>query len=605
LPQNDTNAEQRKRQKQIKKNQRSYIWDLENPNVTGVPMSKNLPAEARPTLEWVITVTKVLIPIVDNLIANIADEVPHLLSIKETLDDITSSIEDVIFGKHWSLINAATTLLEDLIKKYTDYIHKELKAQRDEEGLTAYENLFQTLPLPSIARTFQHNKTFARFRVAGQNPMLIKKIIRLPDNFPVTDAGFKQVMGQADSLSAALADNRVYLLDYKELEQLTGDNSQSDTKQVFAPIALFAIAKGAESLMPVAIQAGQKKTDGEVIYAQPDNGSSSAYWRWQAAMSLVQVADGNYHELFVHLGRTHLLIEAFSVAMQRSLASEHPLNVLLTPHFEGTLFINKAAAGALIAPGGPIESIFGGQITKTQEAAGGDRLALDFYDYMLPRDLATRGVANISHLPDYPYRDDAILIWKAISEWTTAYVALYYNGDDDVTADTELTAFSHALMTEGRINDFRPIATRAQLSEVLTMVIFTGSAQHAAVNFPQSVLMTFSPAVTGSNWGKNPTTADSQTKWLATLPPLQQSLEQLSLLQILGGVYYRKLGEYRTNNFPYPDSFTDKRVTQSGGPLNVFRATLDVIEKVITERNQTREAYGYLLPSKVPPSINI
>ncbi len=77
------------------------------------------------------------------------------------------------------------------------------------------------------------------------------------------------------------------------------------------------------------------------------------YWQWQAAMSLVQVADGNYHELFVHLGRTHLIIEAFTIATNRCLAESHPVNVLLLPHFEGTLFINNSAAGSLIAPRWP------------------------------------------------------------------------------------------------------------------------------------------------------------------------------------------------------------------------------------------------------------
>ncbi len=77
------------------------------------------------------------------------------------------------------------------------------------------------------------------------------------------------------------------------------------------------------------------------------------------------------------------------------------------------------------------------------------------------------------------------------------------------------------------------------------------------------------------------------------------------MLQILGGVYYRQLGEYRTNNFPYLDWFEDDRITDEGGPLSQFQATLEEIEKAIHIQNETRQEYSFLLPSKIPPSINI
>ena len=38
-----------------------------------------------------------------------------------------------------------------------------------------------------------------------------------------------------------------------------------------------------------------------------------------------------------HLGRTHLFIEPFVIATERQLGENHPLRLLLRPHFEGTL----------------------------------------------------------------------------------------------------------------------------------------------------------------------------------------------------------------------------------------------------------------------------
>src|SRR5690606_17939368 len=139
------------------------------------------------------------------------------------------------------------------------------------------------------------------------------------------------------------------------------------------------------------------------IFLRADSNADPHWWSWQMAMTVVQVADGNYHELFAHLARTHLVVEAFALATHRQLAPEHPLNALLLPHFEGTLFINSLAAGSLIAKGGPIDQIFGGTIESTQMAAVQDRLAFDFSAHPLPVDLQTRKVDDSAKLPDYPY----------------------------------------------------------------------------------------------------------------------------------------------------------------------------------------------------------
>ena len=59
----------------------------------------------------------------------------------------------------------------------------------------------------------------------------------------------------------------------------------------------------------------------------------------------MQIADGNYHELISHLGRTHLLIRGFcDREPERQLAPNHPVGLLLRPHFEGTLFYQLGGA---------------------------------------------------------------------------------------------------------------------------------------------------------------------------------------------------------------------------------------------------------------------
>jgi arachidonate 15-lipoxygenase len=464
--------------------------------------------------------------------------------------------------------------------------------------------LFDSLRVPGIAYSFQEDDVFARLRVAGPNAVLVKGIDALPANFPLTEAQYAAVVA-GDTLAAALADGRLYLSDYVELSALVPGMWDGLQKYVYQPMALFAVPPGGASLTPVAIQCGQDSSANPIFTPSV---VAAEQWGWEMAKLVVQVADGNFHELVAHLAHTHLVIEAFAVATRRNLANVHPLWALLVPHFEGLLFINNQAATSLIAADGPIDHIFGGTITSSQLTASAARLSFDFYAKMLPNDLAARGVADTTALPDYPYRDDALLVWEAIKDWATQYVDIYYADDAAVTGDTELAAWAASLMAEGAVKGFTAITTRKQLALVCTMIMFTASAQHAAVNFPQKAIMTFAPAITGAGWAAAPTvqTGQNRQEWLDYMPPLPLALEQLDVLFLLGSIYYRPLGTYLSNDFPYPEWFQDPAIIGPDRALPRFQAALQEVEARILARNAERRApYRFLQPSLIPTSINI
>jgi arachidonate 15-lipoxygenase len=227
---------------------------------------------------------------------------------------------------------------------------------------------------------------------------------------------------------------------------------------------------------------------------------------------------------------------------------------------------------------------------------------------MLPNNLAARNVASITALPDYPYRDDGLLVWQAVHDWATQYVAIYYADDAAVTGDTELAAWAASITVDGKITGFPTITTRAQLAAACTMIIFTASAQHAAVNFPQKSVMAFAPAVTGAGWTAAPTAqaGHDEADWLAAMPPVALALEQLNVLYLLGSVHYRPLGDYRSNDFPYPAWFQDPAIIGPDAALSRFQSALEQVEAQIVARNAARMApYPFLQPSLIPTSINI
>ncbi len=626
LPQNDTPHQLKKRDEQLNDAREKFVWTTTMPNVVGVPMATKVPLSDEPTLEWLLKVADVALAVIENLLENLVGHLKqeeHSLVKKELLDlklelakvrlkHKEHSIPDVA-----SLIGDALTRLRTLVAPDKDNVSKTLDrlqelATQFKDAITGnsvqledYADIFKAIELPAIAHDFQEDETFARMRVAGPNPMLIKGVDKLPSKFPLTAEQYASVM-PGDTLASASKEGRLYLLDYAQLQQLVEKPASVDPiKVVYAPIALFAVPKGGVELTPVAIQCGQDPAQFPLLM-RPDADQAKLHFGWQMAKTIVQVADGNYHELFVHLGRTHLVLEAFVVATHRQLADQHPLNILLIPHFEGSLFINNAAAGSLIAEGGAINKVFGAQITAIQTAAGDDRLAFDFWGSMLPTELKARKVDDKSRLPYFPYRDDALLVWQAIEKWAGEYVELYYVDELALQGDTELAAWCADLIGQGLVKGFKAIESRAELIQVLTMVMFTASAQHAAVNFPQRTIMTYAPSVTGAGWALPPNKLAGHTEqdWVKLMPPIDIAMDQLNILYLLGSVYYRRLGEYKSNHFPYLSWFRDKKVDE---PLKRFNANLVNIEDEINRRNEAREPhpYPYLLPSQIPPSINI
>ena len=628
LPQKAGLIDAAARRLQLITQQSVYLWTESHVNLAGVPMGVAVPPGELPTVEHQLKTATLAVEAVTNLAASLpasalaTSSLQSLAGLRSQLATTQASF-DSLAAQNAGVLNLPSTvaaLLGNLASTLNNIgtqlkqIHYGLLMQGAQAVAPArtvaqYDALFVTIPKPSIAQQLHDDDAFAYMRVGGPNPMLIEKAVTLPPKFPVTDAHYQQVMGSDDSLAAAASGGRLYLLDYEGLGAIAPagpvTKPLTGTGYGYAPIALFAVPKGGRSLVPVAIQCGQDPSTHPIFVRVTDATDAAAYWAWQSAKTAVQVADFDYHEMFVHLGRTHLMSEAFAMATQRQLATAHPLNRLLCPHLEGAMFINEAATLIIMAPLTTGDAILAAPIETLQSECGRDRLAYDFYANMLPNDLKARGVDNTSHLPDYPYRDDALLVWNAINQWVGDYVAVYYASDSDVTGDYELRAWATELSVNGKVKGFTAITTRGQLVSVVTAIIFNASAQHAAVNFPQSSIMTYAPFSAGTGDAPAPAgvAGQSQASWSQMLPTTLAAQEQILLFHILGGVYYRMLGTYLDNVFPYAPVLLDPAVA---GPLARFRSSLAAIESTIAQRNLARSRpYETLLPSRIPSSTNI
>jgi len=466
---------------------------------------------------------------------------------------------------------------------------------RRPEAIEEYAALFRAIGLPPVAADLGDDRAFAWLRVAGPNPLMLRRVTGLDDRFPVTDADFRVAL-PGDSLTAAGAEGRLYLADYAALAEVEPGDFPHGPKYLAAPLALFAVDRQSRQLVPVAIQCGQVPGPGVPIFTPADG------YNWLIAKTVVEIADANLHEAVAHLARTHLLMEPFVVAAHRQLAGTHPVLRLLRPHFRGTLAINEAAWRRLIADGGAVDRVFAGRIDSTRKLAADGLRQFQFRNGHLPKVLAANGVADREALPEHPYRDDATLYWRAIRQWVGDYLALYYPTDAAVASDPELRAWLDEVAHNdcGRIAGTGPedADSLSALTDLLTMVVFTCSVQHAAVNFPQYDVMSYAPRMPFAAYAPPPTTKTgaSQADYLAMLPPMNIAEQQMEIGYLLGSVRYTTLGQYG------PRAFRDPRVTD---PLREFQARLEEIGSTIEQRNGQRRPYTALTASGVPQSINV
>ncbi len=542
----------------------------------------SLPIWEKPSWDWMVTVGETALKVLVNKADN----------------DHDIARRDATHAKHSlfrEFVERTSGEMHHLIHILRESIHANV-VEGPPHTLESYAALFRAIGLPPIHHDFHQDRVFAEMRVGGPNPVVLRRLDRLDDRFPVTQEHFTRAIPGHDTLDAALREGRLYLLDYKSLEGIVNSSYPDQQKYVYAPLCLLVSHKSRKVLMPVAIQCRQVPGPDNPIFTPADGPS------WMIAKTVVKVADGNHHEAVTHLGRTHLFVEPFVIATRRQLSSRHPLFILLVPHFEGTLSINDMAKGHLVSNKGPVDELLGGTIESTRQLVYDGVRNYPFDRVMLPETFKARGVDDPDLLPNYPYRDDALLFWKAIHRWVSSYLALYYHSDADVQADPELAAWFDELVSVegGRVSGIGrtgATCTVEYLADAATLIIFTSSVQHAAVNFPQYDLMSYVPNMPLAAYAPAPTHKNAtHADYLAMLPPLNHANLQLDLGFLLGTIRYTTLGQYAQGHF------ADAKVAE---PLRRFNDEIRSIGDKIEERNLERRPYPFLVPSGIPQSINI
>ncbi|WP_114522026.1 lipoxygenase family protein [Altererythrobacter sp. ZODW24] len=515
------------------------------------------------------------------------------------------------------------------------------------KAVGAVESDKDKVGLTSIADEY-----FAYQRVGGVNPCMIEK--------SSYDADFKDVM---------MAGTDFYIADYQSLDVLEDNDNCSDNpdhiegqrqRYAYQPKALFTAEDG--YLKPVAILI--KRGANSAFVVPGDEAWEVAKFIVQNAdvnyhqlvthlgrthlyVEAFAVATGKCLPRYIHpvslLLRPHfegtININDFATTDLINISPESEHGGVFDLNFAGTMASNVK----LLA-----QETFGlyDQSALTRDPALAEKVSNLFNEGMFPRNIANRGVGHfrmerigitdkegaavigfdVCHTEPgnasgsgldfhYPYLEDGCKLWNATADWIARYVNVHYADDDAVRNDCELQSWARTCMTEGQIQGLGEyqngntlsgaILTRSYLAQALTAIIFTGSVQHAAVNFPQA---DFGPSIPAGIYHDYFT--DRSTDVSLYLPNEAHFKEVMQTLSVLACSQYTTLGKYHKNTSAakrlrsVQDYFKNDAVK---APLKQFGKTLDGIEKEIKARGKDAHgnSYIYLRPSRIPQSTNV
>ncbi len=587
LPQDETNQAERQQSLVEARNRYQFDYDYYD-----IGFAKNVPITDFYTPSALLSLAEGTAKFYANRAEAMASHAVHdIEQVATTVVDKAKALAEKVFG-HKDTHKVVTALAD---------AHREATGDNSLPGTEArYRDMFHSIKAPPAADYWDEDWFFAYQAVASVNPSHICRIDSIPDNFPVTDEIYRKATGDERGLARALEEKRVFLLDFSIYDGVPGSPVFGVQKYTVAPMVLLVWLETTEragfGLTPVAIQCGQHPGPATPIFTPQDG------YRWKMARYCAQAASGCYREGYDHFG-THVIMERCLLSTRRTLAHNHPLYILLSAHYQLTLATNEFTK-KFTMPDSYITNLLSPPRDESM------RLAVQFMDNFRlnesvpPVLFAKRGVEDPAVLPIYPFREDTTKVWNALREFVGAYVALYYQDDAAVVADTEVQAWVLELQAHegGRlkgVGEGGEVKRVEALADLVAQIVYRASAYHAAINYIGFAVSAFPMCIPDAIFAPPPTfeTPDTEEAFQQLLPPMVYAWLQFEFVHIEYAVWENQLGEYGKNYFE------DTRVA---APLQVFQDQLARITVEIDEANGPKRRpapYIRQLPKQITASL--
>ncbi|XP_067352650.1 hydroperoxide isomerase ALOXE3-like [Channa argus] len=233
----------------------------------------------------------------------------------------------------------------------------------------------------------------------------------------------------------------------------------------------------------------------------------------------------------------------------------------------------------------------------------GSLSSVTYSSLCIPEDIAEHGLEDV---PNFFYRDDGLRLWEIIYRFVDRILSYYYKNDTEVQQDTELQKwigdiFEHGFLSQAGTGIPQRFDTVPELVKFVTMVIFTGSCQHSAVNSGQYDYGGWMPNTPITLQRPPPTTkgTTSEETMLQTFPDINSTVQGMATMWLLS----KQSSDFVPLGCYPEEHFSDKIPCQL---IKDFQGELQMISADIKARNSTVNVpYTYMDPPLVENSVAI
>uniref|UniRef100_A0A672PS29 Arachidonate 12-lipoxygenase, 12S-type-like n=1 Tax=Sinocyclocheilus grahami TaxID=75366 RepID=A0A672PS29_SINGR len=439
-------------------------------------------------------------------------------------------------------------LLELSLKKLA------IKFGKSWNDLDDFKRIFWKLRSPIAEYTMKHWKEDCFFGyqfLNGSNPRMITRCKELPSNFLVTGDMVQSSLIPTTTLKEELKKGNIFLVDHAIMDGIPANVIRDQVQHIAAPLCLL-YEHPEKGLIPIAIQLEQKPDKDTPVFLPSDPPLA-----WLLAKMWVRHSEFQVFQLLSHLLRTHLVVEVICVATLRQLPAVHPIYKVR----------------------GSLQEV----LFRKDTFACLKRLHVNE---------AVHIIIKLLYYQTYFFKHS----FSTLS-FVSGIVSLYYKSDREVEQDSEIQAWINEVAVEG----FVDLKTKEELITLLSVVIFTSTAQHAATNNGQFDWCAWVPNTPCTMRHPPPTDKDAVTMDLImdTLPDISQSCVQMAITWHLGRAQPDAIpmGQYVEQYFTEPAALK---------VIDKFRKELKELEEHIIAQNEGLELqYLYLCPSRMENSITI
>lgn len=375
---------------------------------------------------------------------------------------------------------------------------------------------------PGILTNYTQDLLFSMERLSF-SPYAVRRLMPGKDTpaFSVSDVVVLNITGQ--TLNQLFQSGRLFYADHRNQSTLPHNPGH----YAAACDAYFYISPLSGDFLPLAIRTN---FGSDLIYTPADDAND-----WLLAKIIFNVNDFFMNQLD-HFARNHFTTEIMYEAAVRTMSDEHPVLAILQRLSFEAFSIRPLALLVLLRTGGVFDQYFayggaaGIQFTNQTYFNG---YAGAIHANYFKSNLQARGLLNYANGPalkNFPFYEDALPLYSAILDFTTAFVNSYYSSSVAIVADTELQAWVKEAQGPAGAIDFPTISTPTDLATLLAEIGRAVSISHHTQNTNQLItssgVLPFHPF---SLYQQLPTTKGSVSNVASYLPNLNNSLGQIQV----------------------------------------------------------------------------